>query len=821
MSWWSSSCSWSESPWRGQDWDDGYSRQQWGEGSGSWQSWWSYSGWASGSAGSAGKGKGKEESQPKRLRHEQAPTIGFDIEKEDEEYVYAYVPWVMSDYKNQCLRPVIAEIEEMGCFFKMKVRVAQKCSRVSIRGKEARNAWKHFLDSTRKLLPEKLPEFPKMSHVLVKDDDVKDEGGTEVKDEPDWDADDDKDEDEDLPAASGQAAPVTPPRRSPKTFTGKSTWQKKRDGCDDALEAETEPNLSVSTDKTGCLLVTDQAGRIITRLMPEAQNESMGQEMEGSKMYRLAQKIAKEAIEKCGLSSGPELMLKSHVSMLKNSSREDLSTMLTFCTCCFGRGWQLRISLPINLAIMEKYEMTTRFCISLFRPTEDQLYNVSVGLTTFPLSKELVQEVERDFQETKKWILENCQEELRSGKLVCSVHRREFFHSSVCKNTCHKLALLEALRRGRESEGDEISEDLAPPPIARFDALWALKQRIPPSYTLRDEFKDKKHILCNLDADNILSADFAAQIDSHFGKTTGPGGLTPGSGNYGNAPVFGGRCSGGDDLGCCGRVLINDRGFLELQGYDESFHPTGFQDIDLWTRTKTKARQAPKMKFFAGWSVPNCSDNAFKAVAIEKNRLTGCNLRWGQQDTENRADAARKLAEGKWWRNSIGAPISCRDMWELMLSLGNADPEGKTLLLTARKLEQDDGLTSTALKPPPLPPKAAPSEAASGSQQPMPPRPARLAPASKYGKKKGNRVQASSLLCEGDRMWSRQPRQGTQKCLSRQKLAKSGLASNLGLETSVRPIRSRGRGVPQNVPGPRGWPNDGQPRAEQSQHHLL
>ena len=87
----------------------------------------------------------------------------------------------MSDYKNQCLRPVIADIEEMGCTFKMKVIKAHKCSRVSIRGKEARNAWKHFLDSTRKLLPEKLPEFPKMSHVLVKDDDVKDEGGTEVK----------------------------------------------------------------------------------------------------------------------------------------------------------------------------------------------------------------------------------------------------------------------------------------------------------------------------------------------------------------------------------------------------------------------------------------------------------------------------------------------------------------------------------------------------------------------------------------------------------------------------------------------------------------
>jgi hypothetical protein len=211
---------------------------------------------------------------------------------------------------------------------------------------------------------------------------------------------------------------------------------------------------------------------------------------------------------------------------------------------------------------MEKYEMTTRFCISLFRPTEDQLYNVSVGLTTFPLSKELVQEVERDFQETKKWILENCQEELRSGKLVCSVHRRQFFHSSVCKNTCHKLALLEAWRRGRESEGDEISEDLAPPPIARFDALWALKQRIPPSYTLRDEFKDKKHILCNLDADNILSADFPSQIDFHLGHK--------------KVPVFGARCVGGDDSGCCGLVLINDRGFLELRGCD------GFEGQDGW-----------------------------------------------------------------------------------------------------------------------------------------------------------------------------------------------------------------------------------------------
>ena len=160
--------------------------------------------------------------------------------------------------------------------------------------------------------------------------------------------------------------------------------------------------------------------------------------------------------------------------------------MLSFCTCLFGRGWQLRISLPINLAIMEKYEMTPRFCISLFRPTEDQLYNVSVGLTTFPLSKELVQEVERDFQETKKWILENCQEELRSGKLVCSVHRREFFHSSVCKNTCPKLALLEAWQRGRG--------------LYRWLGL-----------TL------EAHPKCNLDADNILSADFPSQIDFHLG----------------------------------------------------------------------------------------------------------------------------------------------------------------------------------------------------------------------------------------------------------------------------------------------------------------
>ena len=73
-------------------------------------------------------------------------------------------------------------------------------------------------------------------------------GLSACQDEPDWDADDDKDEDEDLPAASGQAAPVTPPRRSPKMFTGKSKWQKKSDGCDDALEAETEPNVRVSTE---------------------------------------------------------------------------------------------------------------------------------------------------------------------------------------------------------------------------------------------------------------------------------------------------------------------------------------------------------------------------------------------------------------------------------------------------------------------------------------------------------------------------------------------------------------------------------------------
>ena len=38
--------------------------------------------------------------------------------------------------------------------------------------------------------------------------------------------------------------------------------------------------------------------------------------------------------------------------------------------------------------------------------------------------------------------------------------------------------------------------------------------------------------------------------------------------------------------GSCGRICIHEKYFKELNGYDESFYPTGYQDLDLINRAK-------------------------------------------------------------------------------------------------------------------------------------------------------------------------------------------------------------------------------------------
>ena len=97
----------------------------------------------------------------------------------------------------------------------------------------------------------------------------------------------------------------------------------------------------------------------------------------------------------------------------------------------------------------------------------------------------------------------------------------------------------------------------------------------------------------NLDADNVLSRDFAKEV------------LGVLQAKYGERPkgITGFRCkTGGSDRGVTGRVGLTAGSFLMLGGYNEEFHPTGCQDIDLFERCNV--HQAIMFEGSSGWSIP-------------------------------------------------------------------------------------------------------------------------------------------------------------------------------------------------------------------------
>eukprot|EP00435_Cladocopium_sp_Y103_P018777 s1640_g4.t1 len=97
-----------------------------------------------------------------------------------------------------------------------------------------------------------------------------------------------------------------------------------------------------------------------------------------------------------------------------------LNCGFSFCTCCLGRGWQLQIALPINLALTEQYKDSVRFCVALFKPPEEAL---KPGVVIDGASPEMLEHLKDDYLATKDFILENFQEELRTGRLVVSVSK--------------------------------------------------------------------------------------------------------------------------------------------------------------------------------------------------------------------------------------------------------------------------------------------------------------------------------------------------------------------------------------------------------------
>jgi hypothetical protein len=81
---------------------------------------------------------------------------------------------------------------------------------------------------------------------------------------------------------------------------------------------------------------------------------------------------------------------------------------------------------------------------------------------------------------------------------------------------------------------------------------------------------EKCDVLVNLDADNILTEEYLAELGT-FAAVEGPDVI------YCNQPGM---------KGLCGRVAYRQDVFYQLGGYDESFEPYGYEDFDFLERAK-------------------------------------------------------------------------------------------------------------------------------------------------------------------------------------------------------------------------------------------
>ena len=119
--------------------------------------------------------------------------------------------------------------------------------------------------------------------------------------------------------------------------------------------------------------------------------------------------------------------------------------------------------------------------------------------------------------------------------------------------------------------------------------------------------------------------------------------------------------------------------FCQVGGYDESFHPTGYQDIDIFERISVASGKQRALKMYTpcGWSIPNTTSKAKGAHHIAKALYTRAGMTWAQQNEENRAASKAKLERGQWWRNrrsSKSSPTFCyveKISWDLVLFFFN------------------------------------------------------------------------------------------------------------------------------------------------------
>ena len=113
------------------------------------------------------------------------------------------------------------------------------------------------------------------------------------------------------------------------------------------------------------------------------------------------------------------------------------SPLVALCMTCLGRGWQLKLSLPLNLALAWRFRAKCTFFLAVF------------------------DEQSEDSQNLLRWINENLQPALECGLLKIALGELRFWDCSIGKNTAHMFAIKEG---GQDQylvnlDGDNVMKD--------------------------------------------------------------------------------------------------------------------------------------------------------------------------------------------------------------------------------------------------------------------------------------------------------------------------------------------------------------------------
>jgi glycosyltransferase involved in cell wall biosynthesis len=121
--------------------------------------------------------------------------------------------------------------------------------------------------------------------------------------------------------------------------------------------------------------------------------------------------------------------------------------------------------------------------------------------------------------------------------------------------------------------------------------------------------------------------------------------------------------------GTYGRISCSSEAFHTVGGYDEAFHPAGYQDTDLLNRltaglglelVREKANPLARRLYRVVWGRPT-SPRHSRAIPNEKTATIadhdGGAARWSEWDTENRARSEANLAAGRFAVNPEGMGV--------------------------------------------------------------------------------------------------------------------------------------------------------------------